>query len=260
MLQNLKGPHPLKSDYSGEVVGLRNLHSYAVRVQPSGLVTVRNRASLRKIPKPVTMNIPVVDAEVARPEGRVTRSGKSLVTERSVDSVGSAGIPGQSQGAGQDQGSGEALMKQLPGQTGQEYREAVCENFMGQIFPGVLQKSPVSGQKSMNDDSGPSREQRAESREQPAAVLPGQGASLGGLSPGVGLTLGQSGRLASEDSSDSNNLAVQVLAGGQLRQAAAGPGSREEVSPGASRRSARQGIKSSFYQAGSAGMEATSRV
>ena len=67
MLQNLKGPHPLKSDYSGEVVGLKNLHSYAVRVQPSGLVTVRNRTSLRKIPKPVTMNIPVVEAEVARP-------------------------------------------------------------------------------------------------------------------------------------------------------------------------------------------------
>jgi hypothetical protein len=135
-----------------------------------------------------------------------------------------------------------------------------------------LQKSPGSGQKSMNADSGPSREQRAGSREQgagsseqPAPVLYGQGVSLGGFEPGAGHTLGQSGRLASEESSDSNNLAVQVVAGGQLRQAAAaaaaaGPGTCVEVSPGVSRRSARQGIKSTFYQAGSAGMEGTSRV
>ena len=152
-------------------------------------------------------------------------------------------------------------MKQIPGQTGQEYREAVFENLLGQIQPGLLQKSHVSGQRSMNDDSGPSREQRAESREQLGAVLPGQGASPGGHSAGAGLTPGQSVRLASEASSDSNNLAVQVqLAGGPLRQAAAGPGSREEVSPGVSRRSGRQCIKRSLYQAGSAGMEAISSV
>ena len=131
---------------------------------------------------------------------------------------------------------------------------------MGQIFPGVLQKSPVSGQRSMSDDSGPSREQRAESREQLGAVLPGQGVSPGGHSAGTGLTPGQSGRLASEVSSDSNSLAVQVpLAGSHLSQAAAGPG-LEEVSPGVSRKSGRQCIKRSLYQAGSAGMEAISSV
>ena len=48
-LQNLKGSHPLKSDYSGEIVGKRNINSYAVRVNGTNQVTVRNRASLRKL-------------------------------------------------------------------------------------------------------------------------------------------------------------------------------------------------------------------
>ena len=136
---------------------------------------------------------------------------------------------------------------------------------MGQIQPEVLQKTHVSGQRSLNDDSGPSREQRAESREQPGAVLLGHGASPGVQPAGVGLTRDQSVRLASEVSTDSNNLAVQggrgdQLAGGPLSQAGAAPGSREEVSPAGSRRSGRQCIKRTLYQAGSAGMESVSSV
>ena len=156
MCQNLKGPNPLKSDYSGEIVGLKNLNSYAVKLQPGGQVSTRNRTSLRKIPKPVSMTLPVVEVEGDR-SGRVTRSGKSLVTEKSVDRVESAGFPGQSSGPGKFQGPGPGvgLMRQLPGQTTQEFYDAACENFMGQIFPEVLQKSPVSGQRSMSDDSGP---------------------------------------------------------------------------------------------------------
>jgi hypothetical protein len=67
MLQNLKGPHPLKSDYSGEIVGKHNVHSYAVKVQPGGRVTIRNRATLWKIPKPASVHIPVFESDLARP-------------------------------------------------------------------------------------------------------------------------------------------------------------------------------------------------
>ena len=52
-LQNLTGRNPLKSDYNGIIVGRHNLHSYAVKVNGTGRITVRNRASLRKILPPV---------------------------------------------------------------------------------------------------------------------------------------------------------------------------------------------------------------
>ena len=51
-LQNLRGNHPLKSDYSGVIVGKHNENSCAVKVNGTGKVTLRNRASLRKIPPP----------------------------------------------------------------------------------------------------------------------------------------------------------------------------------------------------------------
>ena len=57
-LQNLKGLHPLKSDYNGEVVGRHNVNSYAVKVNGTNRTTVRNRASLRKIPPPVPIHEP----------------------------------------------------------------------------------------------------------------------------------------------------------------------------------------------------------
>ena len=66
-LQNLKGSHPLKSDYSGEIVGRHNVNSYAVKVNGTGKVTLRNRASLRKIPPPVPIHRPVTVPSVSRP-------------------------------------------------------------------------------------------------------------------------------------------------------------------------------------------------
>ena len=54
-MQNLRGRHPLKSDHNGVVVAKHNFNSYSVKVNGTGLVTVRNRASLRKI-------LPVVQA------------------------------------------------------------------------------------------------------------------------------------------------------------------------------------------------------
>ena len=165
-------------------------------------------------------------------------------------------------------------MRQLPGQTTQEFYDAACENFMGQIFPEVLHKSPVAGQRSKSDDSGPSNGQGAGGREQPEVGLPGQRVSPGersagtGLTPGrssrdgagTGLTPGLSVRLASQDTPESNTLLVQgPLFGSQVGQAAAGPG-LGEVSPGTTRRSGRQCFKTSTYQAGSAGMEGNSSV
>jgi len=285
MCQNLRGPHPLKSDYSGEVVGLKNLNSYAVRIQPGGQVSTRNRTSLRKISKPVTLDIPVVDVESDRP-GRVTRSGKArtLVTEvpgaRAElsgiprQSLGpgqgqGSGIPRQSLGPGQGQGSGGGLMRQLPGQTTQEFYDGVCEEFMGQIFP--LGKSPVTGQGSKSDDSGP-RTQGAGGRELPGVGLPGQRVSPGGPSAGTGRTPGGSGRdlagsggtsglsdrLASQELLESNVLSVQgPQCGSQSSRAAAGPSLGGEVA-GMIRKSGRQRFKPSIYQAGQGGMEGSS--
>ena len=48
-MQNLRGRHPLKSDHNGVVVAKHNFNSYSVKVNGTGLVTVRNRASLRNI-------------------------------------------------------------------------------------------------------------------------------------------------------------------------------------------------------------------
>ena len=57
----------MKSDYSGEIVGRQNVNSYAVKVNGTGQVTVRNRASLRKIPTPVPIHRPVIGPSVSRP-------------------------------------------------------------------------------------------------------------------------------------------------------------------------------------------------
>ena len=66
-LQNLRGNNPLKSDYSGVIVGKHNENSYAVKVNGTGKVTLRNRASLRKIPPPVPIVRPVTVPSEARP-------------------------------------------------------------------------------------------------------------------------------------------------------------------------------------------------
>jgi len=58
-LQNLKGRHPLKSDNSGVVIGKHNENSYVIIVNSSEAVTVRNRCSLRIIPKPAKITLPV---------------------------------------------------------------------------------------------------------------------------------------------------------------------------------------------------------
>ena len=48
-LQILRGKHPLKSDQSGVVTSKNGFSNYSVKLFGSGLVTQRNRASLRKV-------------------------------------------------------------------------------------------------------------------------------------------------------------------------------------------------------------------
>jgi hypothetical protein len=144
-------------------------------------------------------------------------------------------------------------MKQALGQSNQAYGEAIFENILEQVRPGVLRKSPVSGQRSLGDDSGPNSGQAR-------GVQPVQAASPGGQPAGVGPTRDKSVRLASRESADGINLAVQDLGGDQLvstpqNLAGAAPGGSKEVSSIDLRRSGRQRTKLSPYQAGASGME-----
>ena len=72
-VQNLRGRNPLKSDYNGIVMGRSNLNSYAVKINGTDRVTVRNRATLRKILPPVpihkleSVQVPVLSGPSAVP-------------------------------------------------------------------------------------------------------------------------------------------------------------------------------------------------
>ena len=74
-MQNLRGSNPLKSDYNGIIVGKKNVNSYSVKVNGTDRVTVRNRATLRKILPPVpihnleSVQDPVLSVPSAEPAG-----------------------------------------------------------------------------------------------------------------------------------------------------------------------------------------------
>ena len=48
-MKNLRGKYPLKSDQNGIIVSKNDFNSYSIRVNGSGLITTRNRATLHKI-------------------------------------------------------------------------------------------------------------------------------------------------------------------------------------------------------------------
>ena len=104
--QNLKGRHSLKSDYNGEIVGRHNINSYAVKVNGIGKITMRNRASLRKIPQPIPVHQPL------------NLQGPGMSSEPSADVT--AGQPGAARGLGGARGLGAVrglqLLVWLPGQ------------------------------------------------------------------------------------------------------------------------------------------------
>ena len=155
---------------------------------------------------------------------------------------------------GQSVESGQALMRQDPGQSDQAFCEAVFENLFNQVRPGVLQRSHISGQRSeRNVDSGPSTEQSR-------GVQPGQAASPGGQPAQLGLAQDRSNRSASRGSPDVDNLAVQALgrdqvAGASQDLAGTGLGGSKQVRPTVIRKSGRNRTKLNPYQAGSSGME-----
>ena len=191
-IQNLKGSHLLKSDYSGEIVGKHNINSYAVKVYGSNQVTVRNRATLRKIPKPVPIHIPVIESDLSRPAmeprsaplapSRVTRSMGQGDTVSRQSTMNTLVPPAQSRVARPEvQGSmvsRQGLMKKGPNQTSQAFYEDVCDNMMEQIadwdYPGnivrqALRKPPAPALGSHVADLG-------QSRGQAGAVQPVQSA------------------------------------------------------------------------------------
>ena len=57
-IQNQTGNHPLRWDRTGLVIEVKQFDQYAVKVDGSGRVTLRNRKSLRKFDKIVVDHIP----------------------------------------------------------------------------------------------------------------------------------------------------------------------------------------------------------
>ena len=84
-LQNLRGRHPLQSDQAGVVTSKNGFSNYSVKVSGSGLVTKRNRATLRKM-------LPTVQTEKLL-FGQGQRADKAEQVGQPVD-------PGHSRAAG----------------------------------------------------------------------------------------------------------------------------------------------------------------
>ena len=249
----------MKSDYSGEIVGRHNVSSYAVKVNGTGKVTVRNRASLRKIPPPVSIHAPMTVPNVSRPAGG-PRSGLAVRSQQGAvpsvpsmvtrSSLKASNVPRlNSMMQGQNEGPSKAFYDQT------------CEQLMQQVAnmdtPGnilrVLRKP--SALSTHVADSGGSKA-RAES---------GQPVSVSDQPVGAGVVLGGQGRLDIRSVSQTDKSVVQV--DGQLREPS--PQQSDGAPPGSSpslgqsvevglpevRRSIRQRSQISPYQAGTGGME-----
>ena len=248
MLQNLKGSHPLKSDYSGEIVGRHTIHSYAVRVQPGGQVTIRNRATLRKIPKPVPVHIPVVESDLSRPPreprtvapapSRVTRSmgqGDTVSGNGPMDTVLPPALDrvNRSMGRG-DPGSRQGTMDTVVSQVPRVARPAGPPGQSNVSGQGVMKQGPNQSSLAYGEAvieniveqvwpvalrKSPAPGQRSHvddsgpSSGHARGVQPVQAASPGGQPAGVGPTWDEPVRLASGRSADGINLAVQDLGG-----------------------------------------------
>ena len=216
-LQNLKGSHPLNSDYSGEIVGRHNVNSYAVKVNGTGQITFRNRASLRKIPPPVPIHIPVPN--VSRPasgprSGLASPPAPSMVTRSSLK-VGT--VPRQSsmmKGPNEGPRHAENVPRQNslkpnegPSQAVYEdtfeklMRQVVDWDYPGNILRQALHKLPALGTHAA--DSG-------ESNVRAGAGQPGQPVSVREQPAGAGAVLEGQDRLENRSASQKNNLVVQV--------------------------------------------------
>ena len=295
MLQNLKGSHPLKSDYSGEIVGRHNIHSYAVRVQPGGQVTIRNRATLRKIPKPAPVHVPVVQTDLSRPPrqprtaapapSRVTRSmgqGDTVSGNGPIDTVlppvlgrvirsmeqGDLVSRQETMNTVMPQASRVARPEGPPGQSrvsGQglikQGPDQSSQGYSEAVFDNIMEQVwPVALRKSPAPGQKSHVDDSGESSGQARAAQPVQAASPGGQPAGAGPTLEVPVRSVSGRSSDGINLAVHDSGGGYLVKspqilAGSSLSVSKEVGSIELRRSGRQCSQLSTYQAGSSGME-----
>ena len=257
----------MKSDYNGEIVGKHNVNSYAVRVNGTNRTTVRNRASLRKIPPPVPIHEPLtvqapvkssgpsaelaVGSQRAVPSGMVTRAGLKSSTVPRQNST----VPEQNAGTGSQADYDQTcdLIMQV----------AANMDTPGNIL-SVLRKPsrPKSGSLSAPGhkvaDSGQSKAQPE--HRQPASAGQGSGGSGG--------VLGGQDRLDIRKSTLSDKTVAQVdgpqgePSPHQVDGAQGGPsphlGQSVEVGLPLVRRSIRQRSQLSPYQAGSSGMEGRS--
>ena len=129
----------MKSDYSGVILGRHNENSYAVKVNGTGKVTLRNRASLRKIPPPVPIHRPVTVPSVSRPasgprSGLAVAPAPSMVTRSSLK-VGT--VPRQNNMMqGLDEGPsqvGNVSRQNSMKPASQAFHEETCEKLMRQV-------------------------------------------------------------------------------------------------------------------------------
>ena len=272
-LQNLKGRYPLKSDNSGIIVGKHNENSYAVKVNGSGNVTVRNRVSLRKIPTPVQIVRPVTMPGEARPASepgsvpsvpsRVTRA--SLTRQDSLlDGASSQTGKVPSQNSMKPASQTGAIPKQnVMKPASRALHEEVCERTMRQVadwdIPGnilyeAFHKSPAKVPNSA--DVG--------ERGEPVEGLPVPGpSSPRGQPAGARSDSGshnRSGSITLRDSNGSNGVmqdyGLVTRPSPQVnKETAPGPQLVKEVGPQIVRQSVRQKAQVIPFQAGQSGME-----
>ena len=258
--QSLRGRNPLKSDYNGIVVGKNNVNSYSVKVNGSNVVTVRNRASLRKILPP----IPVHNLDGVQDMGPV-QSGPSAEGAGSRDLARhQAGPPGYIERAGLKSGvrssdnvvvSGDSTGCRIQKEV--EAAEAVLRAGSEMSNPGILRvlrslprAGPTAesvlgtGQSSGGPGQGGSRELGSEvGRPAAAGDTPGRGGPR---------------RLDGQDRSDSSQ---QLLGSSSPVQADGVPVGPEQVPDQLAevplptvRRGSRIKQPVKFYQAGQSGM------
>ena len=242
------------------VIGRHNENSYAVKVNGSEVVTVRNRITLRRIPTPVQLHRPVaIPGEVRLPSevphvsparGCVTRSrvlGDTL--------AGQNGQPGKlpSTVVGQHGKFPSRVSMSAEETCGKLMRRVADWDIPGNILYEAFHKSPSKSTHS--DDPGG---RKPESPPAPPAIQPSTEASAGGRG---------GSRLAGSRSDRTPVLGTDVItqitqdhglgAGLMVPESALSLEPVHEVGPPLIRRSSRQKSDVVKFQAGSSGMEHT---
>ena len=259
-MKNLRGRNPLKSDYNGIIVGKNYVNSYSVKVNGSNVVTVRNRASLRKILPP----IPVYNLDGMRDIGPV-QSVPSAEGAGSRDLARhQAGPPGYIERAGLKSGvrstdnvvvSGDSTGCRIQKEV--EAAEAVLRAGSEMSNPGILRvlrslprAGPSAesvlgtGQSSGGPGQGGSRELGSEVGR-PAAV---------GDTPGCGGLRRPDGQDRSDSSQQLLGSSSPVQADGVPVGAEQVPDQFAEVPLPTVRRGSRIKQPVKFYQAGQSGV------